>query len=319
MKKRVIYEYTEEDIKILRNPCIPKNPCEKCHNGFACLGCEDGRKYLKVIDEYRSAGILEEASIVSKILEKQQQIQLMEHDIASLKASLLAEIRGCIIPEGEEKEEAKGEAKQNSKVDTEYHSAAELSGASFFGMSSQDTQKEPQQRDRDFTIIAADFDGTLCKAMWPDIGEPNIELMEYLKEQREQGAKLILWTCRAGEPLVEAVQFCREHGLYFDAVNQNLPEMRKRHNNDSRKIYADIYIDDKSSRWTNLPFMGVFERGSIMKDLQNEIDMLHGNIVRMRLSDDVAEIAKMYYHANRRLSEIFKTNLERVCTEKDSQ
>lgn len=70
MKKRVIYEYTEEDIKILRNPCIPKNPCEKCHNGFACLGCEDGRKYLKVIDEYRSAGILEEASIVSKILEK---------------------------------------------------------------------------------------------------------------------------------------------------------------------------------------------------------------------------------------------------------
>jgi len=62
-----------------------------------------------------------------------------------------------------------------------------------------------------------------------------------------------------------------------------------------------------------------FERGSIMKDLQNEIDMLHGNIVRMRLSDDVAEIAKMYYHANRRLSEIFKTNLERVCTEKDSQ
>lgn len=56
-----------------------------------------------------------------------------------------------------------------------------------------------------------------------------------------------------------------------------------------------------------------------MKDLQNEIDMLHGNIVRMRLSDDVAEIAKMYYHANRRLSEIFKTNLERVCTEKDSQ
>ena len=99
---------------------------------------------------------------------------------------------------------------------------------------------------RDYTVFAIDFDGTLCESVWPEIGEPNKELIKYLIERRKQGDKLILWTCRSGEKLKAAVDWCREHDLKFDAVNENLPELIELFGNDCRKIGADIYIDDKA-------------------------------------------------------------------------
>lgn len=95
-------------------------------------------------------------------------------------------------------------------------------------------------------IIAVDFDGTLCKNCWPDIGEPNYELIDYLMGCRYQGVKLILWTCREGELLDKAVAWCEERGLFFDAVNDNIPETIKEYGNNCRKVSADIYIDDRS-------------------------------------------------------------------------
>ena len=91
--------------------------------------------------------------------------------------------------------------------------------------------------------IAVDFDGTLCeKAKFPAIGLPKIELIDYLREQREKGVKLILWTCREGEHLKAAVEWCREYNLEFDSVNCNL----KTCNLKTRKVVADIYIDDRA-------------------------------------------------------------------------
>lgn len=95
-------------------------------------------------------------------------------------------------------------------------------------------------------IIAVDFDGTLCVESYPEIGAPNLKLIRMLRKKQELGDKLILWTCRAGNKLDEAVEWCRMQGLYFDAVNDNLPEMVELWGNNSRKITADIYIDDKS-------------------------------------------------------------------------
>lgn len=95
-------------------------------------------------------------------------------------------------------------------------------------------------------IIAVDFDGTLCRGAWPEIGEPNTRLIEDLKRRKKQGDKIILWTCRVDEMLTAAVEWCRAFGLEFDAVNENLPETIEYFGNDSRKIYADEYIDDKS-------------------------------------------------------------------------
>ena len=99
---------------------------------------------------------------------------------------------------------------------------------------------------RKYSIYAIDFDGTLCESVWPGIGDPNIALIEHLKKKREKGNKLILWTCRVGERLQEAVNWCKCYGLEFDAVNENLPEMIEKYGGDSRKVYADVYIDDQA-------------------------------------------------------------------------
>ena len=98
----------------------------------------------------------------------------------------------------------------------------------------------------DYQIIAVDFDGTLCYSNWPELGEPNRPLIEYLRYQQRLGNKLILWTCRAGEALDKAVSWCKEQQLEFDAVNDNLPEIVAMYGNNSRKITCDYYIDDKA-------------------------------------------------------------------------
>lgn len=71
-------------------------------------------------------------------------------------------------------------------------------------------------------------------------------LINHLIKRREQGNKIILWTCREGARLQEAVEWCKEYGLEFDAVNDNLQELKDEFGNNPRKIYADCYIDDKA-------------------------------------------------------------------------
>ena len=98
-------------------------------------------------------------------------------------------------------------------------------------------------------IIAVDFDGVLCENEYPSIGKENMLLVALLKELKSKDyIKLILWTCRVGDKLREAIQWCEEHGLIFDAVNENLPEILERFGSDNRKIYADIYVDDRAFR-----------------------------------------------------------------------
>ena len=96
-------------------------------------------------------------------------------------------------------------------------------------------------------IIAVDFDGCLASAgTWPEVGEPNEALINWLICLRKRGDKVILWTCRADEALQKAVEFCKVHGLEFDAVNDNIPEIVEMYGVNSRKITADYYIDDKA-------------------------------------------------------------------------
>lgn len=100
------------------------------------------------------------------------------------------------------------------------------------------------------TIIAVDFDGTLCENAYPRIGEPKVTMIDFLKRaHRRHGpdaCKIILWTCRTGDLLDEAVEWCKTMGLKLDAVNENLPEIIEEFGGDTRKIYADVYIDDRN-------------------------------------------------------------------------
>lgn len=95
-------------------------------------------------------------------------------------------------------------------------------------------------------IIAVDFDGTICENKWPNIGRPNRFVIDALKRHKENGDQVILWTCRSGALLEAAVQFCRLAGLEFDAINDNVPERIATFGNNSRKVSADEYWDDKA-------------------------------------------------------------------------
>ena len=111
--------------------------------------------------------------------------------------------------------------------------------------------REPEDRP---LIIAVDFDGTLTmNDISPEIGEPRTDLITRLIDEQAKGAKIILWTCRCGEYLDSAVSWCRSQGLYFDAVNDNLQLVKDWFGNDCRKVFADVYFDDKFRDFT-LPF-----------------------------------------------------------------
>ena len=95
-------------------------------------------------------------------------------------------------------------------------------------------------------VIAVDFDGCLCESKWPDIGEARQSVINELLRQQAEGAKLILWTCREGHQLQAAVMWCLNRGIRFDAVNDNLEENKEQFGNNSRKVFANEYWDDKS-------------------------------------------------------------------------
>lgn len=104
-------------------------------------------------------------------------------------------------------------------------------------------------------VWAVDFDGTLCRNAWPDIGEANMPLIEQLKMAKQSGIGLVLWTCREGEAQHRAVLWCAGFGLYFDAVNRNVPERMALYGCDSRKVSADVYIDDRA-QLPDVPWKG---------------------------------------------------------------
>lgn len=93
--------------------------------------------------------------------------------------------------------------------------------------------------------IAIDFDGTIVEHQYPEIGKEKLFAFQTLKELEKRGARLILWTFRTGTELNAAVEYCRNNGIEFYAVNKNYPE-EVPDDTVSRKIDADIYIDDKN-------------------------------------------------------------------------
>lgn len=93
--------------------------------------------------------------------------------------------------------------------------------------------------------IAVDFDGTIVEHAFPLIGKEKLFAFQTLTELNKMGARLILWTFRSGKELEEAVEYCRKNGVEFYAVNKNYPE-EVYDETISRKIDADIYIDDKN-------------------------------------------------------------------------
>ena len=93
---------------------------------------------------------------------------------------------------------------------------------------------------------AIDVDGTIVEDAYPSIGKPKIFAFETLKKLQSEGYRLILWTYRHGKSLEEAVEFCRKNGVEFYAVNSSFEGEIFDDETQSRKIDADLFIDDRN-------------------------------------------------------------------------
>ena len=94
--------------------------------------------------------------------------------------------------------------------------------------------------------IAIDFDGCLFHTEATKIVAPNWDVIARAKAAQGSGAGLILWTCREGALLDEAIAACKECGLLFDAINESLPDWIAAYGTTPRKVCASQYWDDKA-------------------------------------------------------------------------
>ena len=94
--------------------------------------------------------------------------------------------------------------------------------------------------------LAIDFDGTIVEDAYPSIGKPKIFAFDTLIRVQAEGYRLILWTYRHGKSLEEAVEFCRKNGVEFYAVNSSFEGEIFDDETQSRKIDADLFIDDRN-------------------------------------------------------------------------
>ena len=94
-------------------------------------------------------------------------------------------------------------------------------------------------------IIAIDFDGTIHTGQHPEIGYLFPDVRKTISSLRSEGHYVIIWTCRTGDDLLNAVNWLLENGIEFDRINDNHPNNIKKYGGNTRKIFADLYIDDK--------------------------------------------------------------------------
>ena len=94
--------------------------------------------------------------------------------------------------------------------------------------------------------IAVDFDGTIVEHRYPEIGPEIPFATETLKLLIKEQHKLILWSVREGKLLDDAVEWCRQRGVEFYAINRDYPESERNKNHFSRKLKVDMFIDDRN-------------------------------------------------------------------------
>lgn len=104
---------------------------------------------------------------------------------------------------------------------------------------------------KQYDTIAVDFDGTLCVQCFPEIGEPKQAVINFVKSHAARGTKIILYTCRENgnrRLLDEAIAFCKRNEIPLFAVNENPanPYLNEYGTREGRKVFADLYIDDKA-------------------------------------------------------------------------
>lgn len=96
------------------------------------------------------------------------------------------------------------------------------------------------------TILAIDFDGTIAHASYPELGDPKPNAVEVIRKLKEEGCYIIIWTCREGQHLHWIAAYCDLHGIPYDSINEQHPDIFNFYKNNTRKVLADIYLDDRN-------------------------------------------------------------------------
>ena len=100
--------------------------------------------------------------------------------------------------------------------------------------------------------IAVDFDGTIVTMDFPKIGTLKPYAKETIEVLKNEGHKIIIWTCRYGNKEDEVRTFLKENRIPYDTINDHTPgdiSNLKHLVPETRKVFADIYIDDRSIFW----------------------------------------------------------------------
>lgn len=103
-------------------------------------------------------------------------------------------------------------------------------------------------------IFAIDFDGTIVSNAYPEIGDLNVQMADFIIDLKSKGHRWILWTCRMGKELEAALTFLKENNLNPDYVNEPIEEIFTMYPDNPRKIFADCYIDDRNAGGLVIPW-----------------------------------------------------------------
>lgn len=95
-------------------------------------------------------------------------------------------------------------------------------------------------------IIAIDFDGTICRGSFPTITGAMPYAQEVINHLHSEGHYIIIWTCRTGQNLIDAINWLLANKIEFDRVNDHNPDNVAKYGEGGKKVYAHCYIDDKN-------------------------------------------------------------------------
>lgn len=96
--------------------------------------------------------------------------------------------------------------------------------------------------------IAVDFDGAIAAENYPNIGALIIKAKKYMNKWYDQGHTVIVNTCRSGKYQDDAREFLIANGIKFHTINEHTSRQVMQYPIESRKMSADLYIDDRDSR-----------------------------------------------------------------------
>lgn len=100
-------------------------------------------------------------------------------------------------------------------------------------------------------VLAIDYDGTIADTNYPTILGRIKGAKKYINKLYNDGWYIIVWTCRCDDntttfPMSMAKDWLYANEIPYHKMNEHHPALVLTYNNDSRKIAADFYIDDKS-------------------------------------------------------------------------